>query len=183
MSKKRGDKIMNEQGKVTSNINIPGAKLIFKNFKGKKTEFNDEGQRNFGVLLSDELAEQLKRDGWRVKYLRPRPDDGYEQPWLSVKVKFNPYPPIAWLINSRGKKRLNEDTIEQLDWSIITNCDLVIRPYNYPAVKGRPAGVSAYLKAIYATILSEDQFYSKYESLPDLDGNEENEEPEELPFD
>lgn len=160
--------------KVTSNIKIEGAKLIFKNFQGKRTDFNDEGNRNFGVLLDDDLAEQLKADGWRVKYLRPREDDPeqYAQPWLSVKVKFNPYPPITVLINSRGKKKLTEETIDQLDWTIIKNCDLIIRPFNYPAIPGRPAGVSAYLKAIYVTIL-EDEFAEKYADIPDLDGGEE----------
>lgn len=168
---------MSESVKVTNNIRIRGAKLIFKNFQGKRTDFNDEGNRIFGVLLDDDLAEELKCDGWRVKYLRPREDDPdqYEQPWLQVKVKFNPYPPIAVLINSRGKKKLTEETIDQLDWSIITNCDLIIRPYNYPAIKGRPAGVSAYLKAIYATI-SEDEFVTKYADIPDLDEQGEYEE-------
>ncbi len=163
--------------RVLGNIRIENAKLIFKNFQGKKTEFNDEGNRNFGVLLNDELAEQLEIDGWRVRYLRPREDDPdqYSQPWLSVKVKFNPYPPIVTLINSRGKKRLDEETIDQLDWSIIKNCDLIIRPYNYPAIKGRPAGVSAYLKAIYVTI-SEDEFEKKYSNIPDLDQEDEYEE-------
>ena len=165
---------MSEQVKVTNNIRVRGAKLIFKNFQGKKTDFNDEGDRNFGVLLDDELAEQLKEDGWRVRYLRPREDDPeqYEQPWMKVKVKFNPYPPIAVLINSRGKKKLTEETIDQLDWSLITDCDLIIRPYNYTAIKGRPAGVSAYLKAIYVTI-SEDEFVEKYANIPDLDGEDE----------
>ena len=157
------------QRKVTSNISIEGATLIFKNFQGKKTDFNDEGDRNFGVLLSDNMAEDLKRDGWRVKYRRPMEDDPeqYEQPWLKVKVKFNPYPPIAWMINSRGKVRLDEENIDQLDWSRIINCDLIIRPYNYPAIKGRPAGVTAYLKAIYVTI-DEDEFTRKYADIPDL---------------
>lgn len=156
--------------KITENIRIEGASLIFKNFQGKASNYNDEGNRNFGVLLDDEVAEQLERDGWNVKHLKPRPDDPqqYRQPWLSVKVKFNPYPPVAMLINSRGKKRLVEETIDQLDWSIIKNCDLIIRPYNYPSVGGRPAGVSAYLKAIYVTI-SEDEFSDKYADIPDLD--------------
>lgn len=165
------------EARVKSNIQIEGAKLIFKNFQGKKTAFNDEGNRNFGVLLDEGLADQLEHDGWKVKYLRPKEDDPeqYAQPWLPVKVKFNPYPPIAVLINSRGKKRLDEDTIDQLDWSIITNCDVIIRPYNYPEIKGRPAGVAAYLKAIYVTI-SEDEFAEKYADVPDLDGDEEYED-------
>lgn len=169
----KGDKNMSEE-RITNNIRIEGAKLIFKNFQGKKTDYNDAGNRNFGVLLDDDLAESLKEDGWNVKYRPPREDDPdqYKQPWLSVKVKFHPYPPIAFLINSRGKKRLDEDTIGQLDWSIIKKCDLIIRPYNYPAIKGRPAGVSAYLKAIYVTI-SEDEFAEKYADIPDLDEDDE----------
>lgn len=160
-----------EERRVTSNINISDAKLIFKNFKGKATDFNDEGNRNFGVILDDDLAEELKVDGWRVKYLRPRPDDPdqYMQPWLPVKVKFGNIPPIAVLINSRGKTKLYEDTIDQLDWTRFKNCDLIIRPYNYPAIKGRPAGVSAYLQAIYVTV-DEDKFAMKYADIPDLDG-------------
>lgn len=160
---------------VTSNIKIEGARLIFKNFQGKRTEYNDGGNRNFGVLLTDELAHQLEEDGWNVKYRPARDDDPdhYEQPWLSVKIKFDPYPPIAVLINSKGKKRLDEETIGQLDWSYIKNCDLIIRPYNYPAIKSRPAGVSAYLKAIYVTI-QEDDLALKYADIPDLDGEDEN---------
>lgn len=162
---------MSEERKVMNNVSIPGAQLIFKNFQGKKTDFNEEGNRNFGVLLDEDLAEKLEQDGWKVRRLRPKDDDPeqFEQPWLSVKVRFNPYPPIAVLINSRGKKSLTEETIDQLDWSRIKNCDLVIRPYNYPAVANRPAGVAAYLKAIYVTI-SEDEFAEKYADLPDLDG-------------
>lgn len=169
---------MGEQ-RVTNNIRIEGARLIFKNFQGKRTDFNEEGNRNFGVLLDDDLAEDLKEDGWRVKYLRPRDDDPeqYKQAWLPVKVKFNPYPPIAVLINSRGKKKLDEETIDQLDWSIIKNCDLIIRPYNYPAMPGRPAGVTAYLKAIYVTI-SEDEFAEKYADIPDLDCRDDDYEEE-----
>lgn len=165
---------MSENGVVKSNVTIENARLIFRNFQGKRTDFNDEGKRNFGVLLPDDLAEQLKNDGWNVKYLKPREDDPeqYRQPWLPVRVKFNPYPPIVVLINSKGKKRLDEETVDQLDWSIIKYCDLIIRPYNYPAIKGRPAGVSAYLKAIYVTI-SEDELAERYADVPDLDDVEE----------
>ena len=159
--------------KVVNNIKIKGAKLIFKNFQGKKSDYNEEGNRNFGVLLEDRLAEALENDGWNVKRLRPKEDDPeqYRQPWLPVKVRFDPYPPVAVLINSRGKVKLDEESIDQLDWSVIADCDLIIRPYNYPARNGRPAGVSAYLKTIYVTI-SEDEFEEKYAGIPYLGGND-----------
>lgn len=158
--------------KKVSNVSIAGAQLIFKNFRGKKTDYNEEGNRNFGVLIDEDLAEKLEQDGWRVRRLRPKDDDPeqFEQPWLSVKVRFDPYPPIAVLINSRGRKTLSEDTIDQLDWSRIKNCDLIIRPYQYPPSNFSPeGGVAAYLKAIYVTI-DEDEFEAKYANLPNLDG-------------
>lgn len=155
--------------KRVDNIRIEGARLVFRNFAGKGSQYNDEGNRNFGVILDDELAERLKEDGWNVKYLKPRQDDPEqrETPWLSVKVKYGKIPPIATLINSRGKIKLDETTVGQLDWCIIRDCDLIIRPYHYPAMKGREAGISAYLKAIYVTI-EEDEFDLKYGDLPDL---------------
>lgn len=161
-----------EAKRVTSNIKIEGARLIFKNFQGKKTDFNDEGNRNFGVLLDEDLAEQLMDDGWRVKRLRPREDEEIGTPWLSVKVRYGEYPPIAVLITSRGKTRLDEDTIGQLDWTNIKTVDLIVRPYNYPAMAGRPAGVSAYLKSIYVTA-NEDDLELKYADLPFTDEEEE----------
>lgn len=157
--------------RITSNLRIEGAKLICRNFKGKKSEYNDEGNRNFGVLLDDDLAESLLADGWKVKFLRPREDDpdSHEQAWLPVKVKFGTIPPKIVLIDGEGKYYLDEDTVDQLDWTIIKNCDLVIRPYNYPSIKGRPAGVSAYLKSIYVTV-GDDDFDRKYAEVPFLGG-------------
>lgn len=164
MSKKR----------VRNDFSIEGATLVFKNFAGKRTDFNDEGNRNFGVLLDDGLAEKLSNDGWPVKYLHPKEDDPeqYEQPWMKVRVRFNNYPPKIVLINSRGRKKLDEETVEQLDWTKFKTCDVIISPYNYPAMKGRPAGVSAYLKAIYVTVI-EDEFEEKYADLVDLDDFED----------
>lgn len=156
--------------RVTRNIRIEGARLIFKNFQGKQTDYNAAGNRNFGILLDDEIADDLREEGWNVKYLKPRPDDPemYEQPWLPVKVKFGEIPPMVVLVKSSGKRRLTENTIDQLDWSALENVDLVIRPYNYPAIAGRPEGVSAYLKEMYA-VLAEDDFAKKYADIPDLD--------------
>lgn len=165
---------MSEERIVKENIRLEGAQLIFRNFQGKPGPYNDDGDRNFGVIIpTEELAQKLLDDGWNIRRLRPREDDPEQimVPWLKVKVKYGKYPPIANLINSRGKKRLDEETIEQLDWCRIRNCDLVIRPYNYQARPGHPAGISAYMKAIWVTI-EEDEFDMKYADLRDLDEEE-----------
>ena len=165
--------------RITQNVVIEGAKLVFKNFSGKVSEYNRNGQRNFSVLIDDELASKLEEDGWPVKYRKPREDDPeqYRQPFLPVKVQFNMYPPTVVMITSRGKRKLDENTIGQLDWARISNADVQIRPYNYPAINGKPAGVSAYLKSLYVTIIG-DPLETKYADIPDLDGY-----PTDLPFD
>lgn len=163
-------------------IKIEGAKLIFKNFQGKGNDYNKEGDRNFGVLLPDDIAEVAAADGWRVKHRPPREEDGYEQPWLSVKVKYGQYPPIINLITSKGKQKITEETVGQLDWTQIKNVDLIIRPYNYPAMTDksgkviRESGISAYLKSMYVTVL-EDDLAQKYADIPDLDEPVEEEAP------
>lgn len=163
---------MLNENRVNSNITIEDAKLIFRNFSGNKTEFNEEGNRNFGVILDDDLAEVLKRDGWNVKYLKPRKDDPdeYRQPWLPVKVKFGKFPPIVQLVTSKGRVKLDEQTIGQIDWfewDSIERADLIIRPYNYPAIAGRNAGVSAYLKTLYVKIY-EDEITRRYNEIPEV---------------
>lgn len=159
---------MNEKIK---NIQIEGARLILKNFQGKKTQYNEEGNRNFGVLLDEEIAQRCIKDGWSVRRLKPREDDPeqYEQPWIKVKIKYGNIPPIAVLINSRGKMPLDEELIGQLDWTMIKNCDVIIRPYQWEM--GGQTGVSAYLKAIYVTV-QEDEFAEKYVNIPDIVDNE-----------
>lgn len=154
-----------------SNIVMENARLIFKNFKGEATDYNRAGDRNFCVILDDETAEKLERDGWNVKYRKPREDDPdqYRQPYLKVKVKFGQYPPICQLINSKGKVKLTEETVDQLDWVPIENVDLIIRPYEYPPSNIAPeGGIAAYLKSIYVTI-REDDLEMKYRDVPDLE--------------
>ena len=158
------------EGKVTKHITIEDAKLIFKNFQGREGQYNAAGNRNFGVLIpNEEMAETLADDGWNIKYLKPREDDPDQepQPWLSVKVQFGKFPPTAVLITSRGKIPLDEETIGQIDWAHIETCDVRIRPYNYPAMLGRPAGVSAYLHTIYVKIY-EDDLAMKYADVPEI---------------
>lgn len=168
---------MKEQERV-SNITIQGAHLVLKNFAGKAAEFNREGSRNFGVLLDDDLAEQLMEDGWNVKHFRPKEDDPeqHSQAWLKVNVSYKNRPPIVNLITSKGKKRLTEETIDQLDWTRMATVDLIISPYHYPPRNNQPGGISAYLQSLYVTV-QEDLLEEKYAGIPDLEEDLEEEEP------
>lgn len=148
----------------TKNLAIENAQICFRNFSGKGGTYNPEGHRNFCVILDDRLATQLAEDGWNVKYLRPKEEGEAPRPYIQVKVNYKNSPPKICMVSSKGISVLDESTVGMLDWADLETVDLILSPY-YWDVQGRH-GVTAYVKAMYATI-AEDEFESKYYSTPD----------------
>lgn len=163
---------------ATGNIQIEGAELRFKNFSGEEKQFNPAGKRNFCVLLDPDRAQSMIEDGWNVKYLKPKEEDGDPQAYIHVSVSFDNIPPNVVLVTRTGKTPLNAETISALDWAEIVHVDLTIRPYNYPAFGGRPGGVKAYLKTMYVTVVK-DEFEEKYFDIPDTTAESQVQEPKE----
>ncbi len=150
--------------KVNSNITIENAKIGFRNFTGKESQFNRKGSRNFCIFLEPELAKTLDSDGWNVKFLEPRDPDEDRQAYLPVEVKYLKYPPKITLITAgAGRQFLDEDTVNILDWAEFESVDLIVRPYNWE-LNGKE-GVKAYLKTMYVTIV-EDELAKKYRDVP-----------------
>lgn len=142
------------------NIVIENARILFRNFSGRETRFNRAGVRNFSVLIEDEeIANNLKADGWNVKALKPRDEDDDVTFILEVSVGFNVLPPKVILIAGTKKTPLDEESINVLDYAEIRDVDISIRPYCWE-VNGKE-GVKAYLKTMYITI-EEDEFADKY---------------------
>lgn len=149
---------------ANKNLNIENAEIRFRNFSGKKGQYNPEGSRNFCVLLDDEIGKQLKADGWNVRYLKPIDPEDDPRPYMQVAVRFDNYPPKIILVSSHGKSIIDENKVSMLDWAEFESIDLVINPSHYN-VNGKE-GIKAYLKTMYATIV-EDPFEAKYYDSPD----------------
>lgn len=143
---------------------LEDVRLVFRNFSGKEGQYNREGDRNFSVLLDEGLAEEMSRDGWNVKYLKPREEGDSPQAYIPVAVNFRGRPPRIVMITSRGRTTLTEDEVNILDWAEIKTADLIIRPYEW-VVNGK-AGVKAYLQSIFVTI-EEDPLELKYADVAD----------------
>lgn len=141
-------------------ITIQGATLKYKNFGGAAKRFNAKGLRNFHVVLDEEFAELLKRDGWNVKYKEPK-EEG-DSPIISIKVsvRFDNYPPRIWLVTERGKTLLDEDSVSLLDDAEIKNVDLVLNASTGTMDDGKPY-VKAYLAKMFVT-LDENDLELKY---------------------
>jgi hypothetical protein len=145
---------------------LENRRIIFRNFSGAEGRFNAEGDRNFHVLLEEQEAEEMLKDGWNVKYLQSREEGEPQQAHLIVTVKYGrTMPPRIILITSRGKTPLDESMIQLLDWAEFDNVDMILNPYEWGPINGK-SGVKAYLYALYATI-HEDELELKYAAIPD----------------
>lgn len=155
------------------NVTIEGARIIFRNFSGKEGQYNREGDRNFAVVLPDDIAQRMIEDGWNVKYLRAREEGETDTPYLTVSVNFRGRPPRCVLITHRMvdgvmkpfKTQLPEEMVMMLDWADLSTVDLILNPYSW-TVNGR-SGVKAYLQAIYATV-QQDELERKYADVEEL---------------
>ena len=143
-------------------IKFEDARIIFRNFTGRETKYNREGDRNFCVVVPDDLAVLLENDGWNIKTLKPREEGDNETPYLKVSVSFKGRPPHIVLITSRGRTDIGRDEVELLDSVDIKTVDLIVRPYSWTV--GQASGISAYLKTMFITI-NEDDLELKYAEM------------------
>lgn len=155
---------------------LEDAKIIWRNFAGKEGQFNREGDRNFALLLPEDVADKLTEEGWNVKTTKSREEGDPEEPYISVTVGFGrgSRPPLVVMITSGHRTELDEEACGILDWVEIENVDLIINPYHWE-VNGK-SGIKAYLRSIFITIY-EDPLQIKYRDVPEIATTVKHEEP------
>lgn len=129
-------------------IRINGAKLTHRNFEGRKHDYNVKGQRNFSVIInSEELAEDLIKEGWKIKSKPPKEEGDRPFTYMPVNIFFNDFGPDIFIESGDNVFQLYEDTVHRIDKMNILDVDLHIRPNNWE-INGK-TGRSAYLNSIW----------------------------------
>lgn len=145
------------------------------NFRGGPDRFNPKGgKRYFSIALTEEQAQELKAQGWNVKWPKPRLDPDYDPeqdsrtPHLKISIHYSERSqPRVVLITPRGRRGLPEDLIDVIDTIDIEFVDVTFRPYDHQMNGG---GRTAYLKAIFVK-MRVGELDAKWGHLPEDDDN------------
>ena len=162
--------ILMVEGAVQGDI-LPGQ---FRNFRGEKRKFNEEGKRNFNLKLDfpTEALDELVGLGLNIKELAANEEYGDEPTrFAKVNVAFGgKYPPELYLVAGKNMKELTQGELGLLDGARFTNVDLIIRTYH------RDEGTcTLYLQKGYFTI-EQDPISAKYANI-DIDALDADEMP------
>lgn len=141
-------------------LRLEGTNLIFRNLSGKTSEYNKNGERITGVIIPPERVDELVAEGWNIKQTKPRDPQADPTYYMNVKCRFDNIPPKVYLCTQRKKTLLDEETVEQVDYSEISSVDIEISPYDYSTALG--SGRTAYVKNMYVNVI-EDYFAEKYD--------------------
>ena len=187
--------------KVFNNVklkwtNFSGKPGEYNNVRGKNSRGEDIGDRLFNIVLTEQMAEELRnmelvtKSGKVVRGANVKayvPDDVDADPSYTLKVSFGSFAPEAiWRVVPRGRMALNLDTVDNLDKEIIDHADVKVVFSAWE--KGSKCGIGAYLQKLIAYV-SEDDFdhNDDFLNIPIIggDGSEANygpDEDDEIPF-
>ena len=166
-------------------VDYEHATIAFRNFAGRGSRYNKEGDRNFVWMIDDtELAKAMYDDGWNVKVyvndeslaakLRNAGWDSIKinsnlrheiEYRLTVSVNFNTppnIPPVQIYTYANGvETRIFEDTAGELDGLFFENIDITIRPRWWQDDQTGEWRIKAYLKEARIT-LETSRWANKY---------------------
>lgn len=162
----RGKRVKTQDGKrypQLPDLEIEDADVRWWNLTGRPQGLNPEGKRTFTIFLSNELAEQLSKDGWNVRMVSNRNDDDQEdQPVLNVEARYDIKPPQIYMVGYGRNQLLNEETVGLLDDVEKTSVDLIVFPYRW--TMNDRTGIKAYVKLMYVNI-KENRISRKYADM------------------
>ena len=65
---------------------VKGARILFPNFEGVEQDYNQAGKRNFRLMLSEDLADEMVRRGVNVRFREARDETEDDQRLIKVGI-------------------------------------------------------------------------------------------------
>lgn len=126
---------------------VDDARIIWRNFSGRATQYNREGDRNYALIIpNQETADEFIKRGWNVKIKPPREEGEAPFMFINVNVKYGGRrDPEVYLYAGANRTELNEHTVKLLDDVEIERCNMDLRPHDW---SGTGEKCSAYMQAI-----------------------------------
>ena len=109
----------------------------------------------------------MEKDGWNIRWLRPRKEGDETKAFLSIAVNFNNRPPKIIIVTSKGETRLDEETVNMLDWAEKEEVDLTINPRYWD--KDGVTKIKAYLRTLRVKIYEDElekEIDERYSNAP-----------------
>ena len=153
--------------------NLRNRDIIYRNFSGKQTQFNRNGNMKFSIVVDPAIVPRLLKEGWNVKTRPSKNDENEEFCTLEVRVRFDlsfARPKIKQFTR-HGSVAITEANVGNLDDAEFDTADVVLRQYAWTNPAG-DSGVAAQLSEMYVR-LSEGVLEAKWadeESGDDEDG-------------
>ena len=134
--------------------NLSNRNIIFRNFSGRPSQYNKNGDLKFTLVINEpETAQRLASHGWNVK-VKPPKNEG-DEPFctLDVRIRLD----LEWarpkikMFTRTGSVWIDEGNIKIFDDAEFDTVDLVLRQYAWKNGRGE-SGISAQLSEMYARI-------------------------------
>lgn len=145
-------------------VTLRGFEITYKNFSGRESQYNRAGNRNFSLVLDDETADKMIKDGWNVRVKEY--DDGSRRNTLQVAVRYDieRFRPKVVMVTPNGKyfKRtvMTEETVGELDSARVVSANVTLNPSYWHNAMGN-SGIKAYLTTGYF-VIEKDEFEDEF---------------------
>lgn len=142
-----------------NNMQITDALVTYVNLSGAASQVNQEGNRNFAVIVDDPDSERIMLNAGLT--LRPFVVNEEERGKLvNVKLNYGGYKrPNANLVIDGVTTPLSEDTVGSVDDMDIGYVDMVVNLYNWTV--HQKSGVKPYVTTMYINVIP-DELFTKY---------------------
>lgn len=152
----------------------------YRNFAGRPDKYNrNGGKKYFNIILDDIQAENLMKEGWRVKEMKKRDEQEPTRYFMQINLSWTNEYRIPDIQMKKGKviTQLDDDTVKILDGADIKSAYLRINPYPWYNDQDGTEGITAWVKKLYITI-DTNEFESSFFDEPEG----EQQAYQELPF-